>query len=175
MTDRSRWEQRMVLVALILVLAATGADLYEDWQGGNSAWALLVDLSFSGFVVGTLLYILIQKPIATLERNQYLERAIRHSHADLAVWKSRASELLQGLGRKIDEQFDYWHLSRAEKEVALLLIKGISLKELADIRGTSERTVRQQASSIYAKAGVESRAALAAFFLEDLLLPDLVR
>ena len=36
---------------------------------------------------------------------------------------------------------------------------------------TSERIVREQARSIYSKAGLTGRAALSAFFLEDLLAP----
>ncbi len=80
--------------------------------------------------------------------------------------------MLLGLGQKIDEQLGDWGLTGAEKEIALLLIKGINLKELAAMRGTSERTVRQQASKIYTKAKLEGRAELAAFFLEDLLLPE---
>ena len=39
------------------------------------------------------------------------------------------------------------------------------------MRATSERTVRAQARSLYSKAGVTGRAALSAFFLEDLLAP----
>ncbi len=39
------------------------------------------------------------------------------------------------------------------------------------MRESSERTVRQQARAIYGKANLSGRAALSAFFLEDLLLP----
>jgi hypothetical protein len=39
-------------------------------------------------------------------------------------------------------QFERWSLSTAESEVALLLIKGLALKEIALLRATSERTVR---------------------------------
>ena len=53
----------------------------------------------------------------------------------------------------------------------MLLLKGLSHKEVADARGTSERTARGQARSVYHKAGLDSRAALSAFFLEDLLPP----
>jgi len=35
----------------------------------------------------------------------------------------------------------------------------------------SERTVREQARSVYAKSGLTGRASLSAFFLEDLLAP----
>ena len=39
------------------------------------------------------------------------------------------------------------------------------------MRASSERTVREQARSLYAKAGLTGRAALSAFFLEDLIAP----
>ena len=42
---------------------------------------------------------------------------------------------------------------------------------MAETRQTSERTVRQQALAVYRKAGLAGRAELAAFFLEDILLP----
>jgi len=69
-----------------------------------------------------------------------------------------------------------WNISSgsrgpAERAVALLLLKGLSLKEVAAIRTTTERTIRAQARSIYSKAGLTGRAALSAFFLEDLLAP----
>jgi DNA-binding CsgD family transcriptional regulator len=71
----------------------------------------------------------------------------------------------------MDAQFSRWHLTEAEREVALLLLKGLSLKEIATVRATTERTVRAQARSLYSKAGLTGRAALSAFFLEDLLVP----
>ena len=52
-----------------------------------------------------------------------------------------------------------------------LLLKGLSLKEIADIRHTTEKTARAQSGSIYAKSGLSGRSELAAFFLEDLLVP----
>lgn len=86
-------------------------------------------------------------------------------------WRSEARTYLNGLGEAIDEQFSRWNLTEAEREVALLLLKGLSLKEVATVRATNERTVRTQARALYAKAGLSGRAALSAFFLEDLLAP----
>ncbi len=63
------------------------------------------------------------------------------------------------------------HVASAEREVALLLLKGLSHKDIADVRRTSEKTVRQQSLAVYRKAGLSGRAELSAFFLEDLLLP----
>jgi DNA-binding NarL/FixJ family response regulator len=48
---------------------------------------------------------------------------------------------------------------------------GLSHKEIAGIRATSETTIRQQSLAIYRKAGLHNRSELSAFFLEDLLLP----
>jgi len=86
-------------------------------------------------------------------------------------WRSEARLLIDGLGKAMDEQFTRWNLTQAERDVALLLMKGLSVKEVATVRATNERTVRSQARTLYSKAGLSGRAALSAFFLEDLLAP----
>lgn len=86
-------------------------------------------------------------------------------------WRDETRALLKGLGEAIDRQFSTWKLTEAEREIGLLILKGLSLKEIAGVRATSERTIRAQARSIYAKAGLSGRAALSAFFLEDLFAP----
>ncbi len=75
----------------------------------------------------------------------------------------------QAIRDSIDQQFVDWHLSVGEKDVALLLIKGFAMKEIANLRQTQEKTVRQQASNIYRKSGLSGRQELSAFFLEDIL------
>ncbi|MCP4037721.1 MAG: LuxR family transcriptional regulator, partial [bacterium] len=72
---------------------------------------------------------------------------------------------------EIDAQFDRWSLTPTERQVALLLLKGLGHKEVAATLDRSERTVRQHAIAVYRKSGLGGRAELAAFFLEDLLLP----
>lgn len=84
-------------------------------------------------------------------------------------WKLKSQESSHELGRLIDGQFAIWRLSESERDVALLLIKGFSMKEIADFRQTHEKTVRQQSTSIYKKSGLSGRQELAAFFLEDML------
>lgn len=92
--------------------------------------------------------------------------------AERDEWRENARIALEGLGEAIDRQFDAWGLTPAEREVALLLLKGYSHKHVATATGRSERTARQHATAIYHKAGLASRAELAAYFLEDLLLPS---
>ena len=84
-------------------------------------------------------------------------------------WRAKSLGAATLIRKLIDEQFALWHLSQSEKDVALLLIKGFAMKEIAEIRSTQEKTVRQQAMSIYKKSSLSGRQQLAAFFLEDIL------
>lgn len=98
-------------------------------------------------------------------------RALRDREAERDRWRGEAERLLAGLGVAIEAQFGRWGLTPAEKDVALLLLKGLGHKEAAEVLDRSERTVRQHAIAVYRKSGLAGRAELAAFFLEDLLLP----
>jgi putative tricarboxylic transport membrane protein len=104
-------------------------------------------------------------------RERELSRRLAEAEEQSRKHGAEAQELLRGLSEQIDRQFEKWGLTAAEREIALLMLKGLRHKEIATVRGTSERTVRQQALTIYRKAGLEGRADLTAFFLEDLLQP----
>jgi DNA-binding NarL/FixJ family response regulator len=69
----------------------------------------------------------------------------------------------------IAEYFKQWKLTPSEKEVAMLLFKGFSTQEIADLRNTKIGTVKNQSSSIYQKAEVKNRNELFALFVEELL------
>jgi DNA-binding CsgD family transcriptional regulator len=67
------------------------------------------------------------------------------------------------------EQFSRWALTNSEAEVALFTIKGMSNSEIAQLRGTSEGTVKAQSNAIFRKAGVKNRAQLLGLFVEELI------
>ena len=69
----------------------------------------------------------------------------------------------------IDEYFVEWGLSEAEKDIALLTIKGMTISEIAEIRNTKQSTIKTQSSASYKKAGVSSRAQLVSLLIEELL------
>jgi putative tricarboxylic transport membrane protein len=104
-------------------------------------------------------------------REQDLSRRLAEAEEHSRQSSAETQDILRGLSDQIDRQFEKWGLTAAEREIALLMLKGLRHKEIASVRGTSERTVRQQALTIYKKAGLEGRADLTAFFLEDLLQP----
>ncbi len=94
-----------------------------------------------------------------------LLRAHRTAKADVQI---ASGELMQ----VIEQKFADWRLTASERDVALLLIKGMSNQEIADIRATRPGTVKAQSSAIYHKAAVRNRHELAAYFVEDLLAGD---
>lgn len=72
----------------------------------------------------------------------------------------------------LEERFGEWGLTPAERDVALFCIKGFSTQEIADLRSTSEGTVKAQTNAIYRKAGVTGRPQLLGLFIEDLMDGD---
>lgn len=130
----------------------------------------LVEPSLTVLTAVGVVYLLQRTKLQHQEQMSLL-RDLDVARAEGAQWRNDMREVLRGLGTAIDAQFDRWGLTSAEREVALLMLKGLSHKEIAAARESSERTVRQQARAIYGKANLSGRAALSAFFLEDLLLP----
>lgn len=74
----------------------------------------------------------------------------------------------------LDVFFTRWGLTSAERDVALLVIKGLDNDAIAATRGVAVGTVRSQTARIYAKAEVSGRAQLLSIFIEELLAEPLV-
>ena len=132
------------------------------------AYDIIADLSADN---ENLLHVFIES-IVFLAIATVLLREIRHFSqlknelSDERVKTARLSGELLVVMRK---QFTEWGLSPSESEVALLLIKGLSMREIAEARQVKEKTVRQQATGIYAKSGYSGRHELVAHFIEDLM------
>jgi DNA-binding CsgD family transcriptional regulator len=67
------------------------------------------------------------------------------------------------------QHFTDWRLTPAERDVAVFLVKGLSTRDIADLRGTSEGTIKAQTNAIYRKAAVTGRTQLLSTFIEDLM------
>ena len=106
------------------------------------------------------------------EERMTLLRDLEAARSEGEGWRREVQAHVDGLGAAIEKQLRAWRLTSAEREVALLMLKGFSHKEIGALRDTSEATVRQQARSTYEKSGLNGRAAFCAFFLEDLLPPQ---
>ncbi|MCL4755453.1 MAG: LuxR family transcriptional regulator [Myxococcales bacterium] len=187
MSDRPDHELRRTLLgALLFVLIGgiIGSDLLFDYLHGAGPSHLglegtIVLLALGGGVAFSRRWLVLRRDAEELRAEAralrgeaaQLEARLADQRAEAERWRNEARDLIEGLGAAIDRQFERWGLSPAEREIGLLLLKGLSHQEVADLRGVSERTVRQQARSLYKKAGLSGRADLAAYFLEDLLVP----
>lgn len=162
---------RLPLTLLLLAIAAGGAvdlvlDAPDDWRSFHVLYEVAMLMAALGLV-------------AWLWRGWWraevsagaLRRTLAERLAERDAWRRRAERALEGLGQAVDEQFGAWQLTPAEREVALFLLKGRGHKQIAAATGRSERTVRQHAVAVYQKSGLQGRAELAAFFLEDLAVP----
>lgn len=74
----------------------------------------------------------------------------------------------------LEDHFTQWGLTEAERDVALMAIKGLSIAEIASVRGAAEGTVKAQSNRIYKKAGVTGRQQLLALFVEEMLADPLL-
>ncbi|HKJ03134.1 MAG TPA: hypothetical protein VJ997_11785 [Longimicrobiales bacterium] len=161
----------LVLALLfVLITVAASADLVMDrpptlWSVHVLAEATLVLVS-----LGAASY-LAWGWYGTLREVRTLEAEVAERRAERDAWKERASQALQGLSEALDAQFDAWELTDAERETALMLLKGLSHKRIGKLTARSERTARQHAVAVYRKSGLAGRSELAGFFLEGVMLP----
>jgi DNA-binding CsgD family transcriptional regulator len=162
------WAIVAVVAGIALLL---GLELYEEPD--LTPLELLFELVDVVPIVMTSVGVALLFRLTRQQREEHAKviRDLELARAQGQRWRAEARTYLDGLGEAIEAQFSRWSLTDAEREVALLLLKGLSHKEIATVRAVSERTVREQARALYAKSGLTGRAALSAFFLEDLLAP----
>ncbi|HTO81148.1 MAG TPA: hypothetical protein VMQ73_02890 [Methylomirabilota bacterium] len=131
----------------------------------DTVQALLVITSAVGVAL------LVQRMQKQHEEKMTLLRDLDTARAEGAGWRAKVQASLAGIKVEMDRQFEQWGMTAAERDIGLLMLKGLSHKEIATIRRTSEATVRQQAQAIYRKSDLPGKTAFSAFFLEDLLAP----
>lgn len=157
------------MLILTIIVSGNIGDVIYDYQEGASVGHVIMELAIA--IVSSVL-------IAGLTFGIWRQTQSNiRLKAELASISEVAGESLppalaiarHELGLVLKEQFESWKLTQTERQVAMLLLKGLSFKEIASVRTTLEKTVRQQASSVYKKAGVSGRHAFSAWFIEDLL------
>jgi len=157
-----------IVYAIILTLITIGeaADaLYSLKTHEGPPIFALVDFALVIVVAVGLGYLARMTALDIRRSDASLEKARR----DLEDFRQKNHELLENMWQAIQRQFIQWNLSVSERKIAEHLIRGYSSKQTAAMLGKSERTVRNQAYSVYQKSGMTGRSDLAAFFLQDIL------
>jgi DNA-binding CsgD family transcriptional regulator len=166
------FEERTRLI--ILGLAAFALLLMLEWATEGE------DIALADFIIDTLaLALLVATSVAAAlvaidVKEQRADRVallqdLEQAKADGAQWRARAEDQLDQFRRAIGEQFEEWEATAAERDIGHLILRGLSHKEIARLRNTSEATVRQQAQSLYRKANLPNKGAFSAYFLDDVL------
>lgn len=161
-------ERLIPIFVLVLTSLVVGFDLLSDQSQGAALWHLIIEAIIAILAMLVAIWLIYH----TLKMRRNLKQTRKEAETNLydaIMWRAKAQKHIDGLSKAISSQLEEWGLSPSEKEIAFLLIKGLSMREIANFRNTSEKTARAQATTIYLKSGLNGRADLAAFFLEDLL------
>jgi DNA-binding CsgD family transcriptional regulator len=157
----------VAIAGLAAVLTLADAAL-EDGAGALPGYA--VDFGERVILIASpvLATLLILRVAGLSRRTEELGLRVERAASEGRAWRAQSRRFVEGLSRAIETQFETWGLTAAEADVAGMLLKGASLREIAVLRHTSEATIRQQAQAVYRKSGLASRSELSAYFLEDL-------
>jgi DNA-binding CsgD family transcriptional regulator len=158
----------VIIIVLFLSMTFNAFDLKVDLATNESMWHILQELFVIILSVSLIVFLTVELKHkkrdmqALKEELKTTERSLTKSTTFIQNARKEYSEI-------IHQQFDEWQLSQSQQQIALLLLKGLSFNEIAAIRDTKEKTVRQQASEIYKKSDVAGRHAFSAWFFEDFL------
>jgi len=162
-------KKHLVLLSLAYFLSVNALTFVQDINEGyhdnlhlfNEGLILLLT------VVATSI---VWKEIKTGYSNtKSLKKSMQRLDQDNLNYSKQIKMLKHELFQVVISQLENWSLSKSEQEVSILLLKGLSLDEISQIRSTKEKTIRQQASAIYKKSNLKGRHELSAYFFEDLL------
>jgi len=145
----------ILVVAQVLCAAVFLGDVVADVRGlRGSLWPLLPEaLASAALFIGIGVEIVYLKQL--LQRKAGLEASVK-----------LASSSLQTV---IESHFDAWNLTPAERDVATLMVKGLSISEIAGVRGSAEGTVKAHLNAIYRKSGARNRAEVLSHIMDTLI------
>lgn len=154
-------ERRAILLAAVIVLQAVTAvfftaDVAADFvhDGKLDDIHMWLELVATIALAGGVVFLMVELR-QVMNRLATLDRSMRAARGEMA-------EVIDGF-------FTDWGLTPSERDVALMVLKGIDNDTIASLRGTAPGTVRAQCTAIYSKAGVDGRAQLFSVFMEELL------
>ena len=128
-------KETILILIFAIVVVASGADLVADLSHGVDTAHIVKEtivVSISTIGLAWLLWGLRQQRLEIRSLQQELETA----NSPQAPPKKYVLEARKKLGNVVTQQFSEWMLTGSEIEVGWLLLKGLSLKEIAMVRST---------------------------------------
>lgn len=115
---------------------------------------------------GVSAYVL--KDVAGAELIDTIHRVMQ---GEVVIHPRVANRLIRELARN-DKKNEDTRLTKREKDVLLLLVRGHSNKDMADVMFISEKTVKNHLTSIFKKLGVKDRTQAAVYALKHHIVED---
>ncbi|MTI08446.1 helix-turn-helix transcriptional regulator [Curvivirga aplysinae] len=166
----SSFKQAAIAIFVVFVFGMSAFEIFSELMDGEAFVSMSDDMlrfCVSLLILGIFAYEYRKQQIALGELKEKLER----TKGQFSNLNKKTVEIASQYRAIMQEQFDEWELTDSEQEVVIGMLKGLSFREIAELRETREKTVRQQASNVYKKAKVNTRYELAAWFFEDMLEP----
>lgn len=164
--SNEKWNT-LVRVFFWIVAITSIADVFADIRLGAHVLHMMQEALMFLFAL-TLLWILYKRTKVQMQRNAQLLKELKEATARSSQASKELIDAKRIFGEEITKQFSGWSLTESEAEVALFCLKGLSAKEIANLRNTSEKTVRNQLTSVYSKSGTTSKLSFVAWFMEGL-------
>jgi DNA-binding CsgD family transcriptional regulator len=158
----------VIITVLLLVVTSNVVDLVMDFANHAPIWHLIEEVFVISLAMGLIVYLAMELKQKKHDMQTLVEK-LKTTEYSLTQSTTFINNARKEYSEIIHQQFDEWQLSLSQQQIALLLLKGLSFNEIAAIRDTKEKTVRQQASEIYKKADVAGKHAFSAWFFEDFL------
>jgi DNA-binding CsgD family transcriptional regulator len=160
--------QVLVLGFAVLIMVFSIVDFFYEYQAHG--FILLEALEIVLIVTAGCLLIAIWFLFVRTHRKNLELNGVQKK--DFIEFREEHTEILDEMRSAVQTQFSRWRFTKSEAAVARLLLLGLSIRAIAGTLGKSPRTVQNQAVAAYAKAGMEGRADLTAFFLRQIVSPD---
>ena len=156
--DEARLPRALLLLIAVQVVCAAFfiGDVVSDWRtmGWEAIeWHLSLEIAATlslclviAFEIPFLMRLMRRK--AHLERNVSLAQAAMHD--------------------VVEAHFAGWGLTPTEADVAMFVVKGLGIAEIAELRGSAEGTVKSHLNAIYRKSGTRGRGELLSLILDSL-------
>ncbi len=164
--------KKIYLIASVffLLMATTSIIdmIYDSSEDFSHAHLYFELFTFLFSLLGASFFVI--SMIRSQQENKELSLAFHKVHRENSEFKKKIGHFAKGLSEAIDIEFNKWGLTPMEKQVGMLILKGLATKKISEVLEISDKTVRHHCSAIYKKSGLGGRTELSAYFLEDLLV-----
>ena len=156
----------LLLVVIVIQGLSAGffvTDVFDDAYSAGYGFSLSSHVWIEAVATFGLIFAIIFETrylLDILRRNARLARNMKIASGALA--------------EVIEDYFTQWDLTPSERDVAMFAIKGLSNSEIAELRDSSEGTIKSHLNAVFRKAGVTGRVQMFSLLIEDLMSDSLI-